>query len=288
MPKLQPLRVPVQLAYRGVVYDFARFEFHYGHDGSFYLFFAGRDSPAKKSIVSRHGSEAKEVVSRTFKLSYHASGQINFDGPRFPSIFADPLAAMTTPQLLVYQQIPDLQRLPDARLKANQENIISFPDDITQPFAIEFWIAPFESFAPTPEVLFACGFEDMFRLELIGSPSAFNKVDLAEAFVRAIPVQGVREHRAMAIDDAAAAFHARATGSTASVLSLGEGRYRYYFFPAMRRCPRVRTESQADGVECRIENATPYFVQFRLMGPNGGIDTDEPLSQVRFSLDAEL
>lgn len=281
-----PIAVPVFLGIAGRIYRFLLVEFHHANDGSFYIFVDREETVGREALVSRFGVETREPVSRAFKLSYHTSGQVNFEGPKYPTIFCEPLYEVRSAQLLLYQQIPSAAGLSLVDEQVDPMNVIALPEG--QAVGIEIWLVPFEPWEPTQDTLFACAMGDLFRLHLVRTLPAFTEERLVDQFVRAIPSAGSRPNQTVSKADAAVNFHTRISRSNGSVLALGSGRYRYYFRRAMLRRPKVTTVAFCSGVTCHIEHVEPYFLQFRLSMDGESVDTDDPLGLVGFKLRAEL
>jgi hypothetical protein len=106
------------------------FEFRDRADGSFYLVF---DRESLSTRFTGWGNdpnspvEIDNLAERRFRISYHASGQINYHRSLASRIFADPIFAISGPQALACISVPSVDRLTRAH-SIRETDVVSVID----------------------------------------------------------------------------------------------------------------------------------------------------------------
>lgn len=279
------------ISYKNNKYKFLAFELRDHIDGSLNIVF-DRDKLGSERMTwtSEPGSTPASYNSGSEKLriSYHASGRINFHGIKSQAIYGDPTFAINSFQWLSYISVPKIESLTLVKKISPSDTIIKLPSNLEGRVTFSVIIGPVGgdlNFSPLVVVTYQNWFNliislDSFPLKI---PSG-----LENHVLKAVPSKGLYVSQQVSTDEALIAFNQIKTNLKSLITSWepNEGVYRIVFNVPMRIPPRLNIEWVHTGIKTDIVKKTRSEIRFRAKGRGGYLKSIQQIKSIE--LDAEL
>jgi hypothetical protein len=278
-------------------FKFLNWEFRDNSDGSLYIVFDRVGKGPGITWSSRTGNVPVEYEKddQKFKISYHASGQVNFHkiaGSR-KSIFAEPIYAITRKQILSFISIPALTSLDPADEEAEADVVCEWTANPTE--RVTFWIElappsvenPFE---PRNLPLVGVSYDRWFTILVSLGPSPFPIPEGVpdQGIIKTVPDQNFVTEL-VTMEQAVINFHQARSGVRHEGITSfepQEGVYRIVFAVPMRIPPQLTVEFYDNDLSFEVIRCTTYEVRFRVKGRGGYKKDWTPIKA--FTLDADF
>lgn len=254
------------------------FEFKDDKDGSFYIETSSANAP--------DGSGGN-----TQRVSYHATGRINYKGPIDTTTYGEPIFAISQPHLLFcvsFAELNKLSRVTDSRADDVLLDV-ALPDG--ERISLYVWITPPDALLLNPNAL-VVAYAEWFAIQIVPGPPPLANIELNKNRVTA--PAGVFNGQQVSQEQALIFVHQKRTG-VKDMLCWWETSekpcFRLIFAVPMRVPPKLDVIFKASGLEvvslqpC-IRNTATAELRFRVRG-KGGFLTEPPAIE-RIILDAEL
>jgi hypothetical protein len=256
-------------------YRFLAFEFRDRADGSFYLVF---DRESLSTRFTGWGNdpnspvEIDNLAERRFRISYHASGQINYHRSLASRIFADAIFAISGPQTLACISVPSVDRLTRAHSirETDVVSVIEVPAGTGRlafhlaivPGGVEFEVPP----------LAVVSYEGWFALAVSLGPLPTSIPPKYEQHVLTYaPGTGKYSAQVVTQDEAVILFHQKRNQARGGMLlwEPKQGEYRFIFSVPTRVPPEFSVEFVDPKIKAEIVRTTKSELRFRARGPAG-------------------
>jgi hypothetical protein len=265
----------ILLKQAGQLYRLLQYELRDHADGSLYI------------IVDRQSDVSGAKPKR---ISYHASGRVEFHGIDMPALYFEPVFEVTRQQPLFALHFPTIEKLNPVMPESGDFQI-EVADDFCGPYKFEVSIGPSGILSSNGE--FAISYQGLLDIKL--RPGQFPELpephrSLLTTHFIFLPVQrGAFVTQQISKYEALIAFHQKKVGYTGIIpyWNPSNGAYRFIYSVEMRVAPKINVKFVDSNYVAVVEHCTPAEVRFRAKGP-GGFVTDKQILIRSVELDAEL
>lgn len=240
-------------------------------------------------------SEPPEVIEinvpkrKGHKITYHTSGQINYDYSR--KIYSEPLFDIKKFFPFTYYSIPSIELLYKETPKQDSVTI-DLGDNIDTRITFTLGISPWNEVLPHTFYNLNIRYEGLFALHLIitaDTPFTIPKEFEESHFVFGFPNMGLCERIYCSPNNALTAFHQKFNRIQDVIIYTpnSEGIYRLIYATEMRVPPQIEIEFEEDGYMLEIVCKTKAYALFRVKDKYGNrIKREVKIKSI--TLDAEL
>jgi hypothetical protein len=229
-----------------------------------------------------------------FRISYHATGRVNFHEHSGASIFCEPIYAISRAQNLAYISVPKFERLTTETAIRESDTVLEMSTEADQRLTFHLIIAP-ENHHIDHHPLAVVTYRGWFSIAIVVGAVPFGipngeeeKVIVATPEVGLFDVQQARE------DQALIRVHQKRINSVGQILywKQSSGEYRLIFSVPMRRPPGARIRFKNPETTAKVERPVRIAgtgtseIRFTAWSRGGRLKSFQPIESVE--LDAEL
>jgi hypothetical protein len=278
------------------IYRFLQFEFRDGADGSLNIVFDRKPLGTERSNWnSLPDSERRKYVglAKEFRISYHATGRVNFHNADFGSIFCEPTFAISRPQQLLTVSVPSIDKLTSAAPELAREAVIHMDPRLSGRVTFAISLVP-DGFEFQESPLALIGYQGWFGIAVCFGELPFPvPSDLQHHILKVVPSVGRHLTQVLRQDQALISVHQKREGRSGLIYEWepNEGVYRVIFSVPMRIKPRLRVEFADSSIHAEEMPASRRTIEtaeirFRAVGKGGYLRTPQVILSIE--LDAEL
>jgi hypothetical protein len=254
------------------------FEFKDDKDGSFY-------------IETGSAAQAGGSGGNTQRVSYHATGRINYNGPINTTTYGEPIFGISQSQMLFCAAFADLDELAQVTDARSDDLVLDVMVAANQRLSLYVWITPPDA-GPLQADALVITYADWFAIQICpGAAPVANIVHDTNRIAAAagrFPDQQVGQEKALIF------VHQKRTGVKDLLIwweMADKPRFRVIFSVPMRIPPKLEVtfadpSLEAVQLEPLIRNTATAELRFRVRG-RGGFLTEPPAIS-KLALDAEL
>jgi hypothetical protein len=248
-------------------------------DGSIVFTFPRMGVSPKKwewgyNLQSNEFSDVKEddrSKKRGHKITYHTSGQINYDYKY--SIFSEPLFQITKPFIIASYSVPCIEKLDEGIVREDSIKI-NVGDPIPTRVTFTLCISPWNAMLPENISSLNIRYNTLFALHLVieNGKLPIPNPEMEQGFIFVRPRSGLLERKFCSPDIALIEFHKKWNGVPNFVIysPTNDGNYRLIFNNEMARPPNIYIEFYEDGFKAEIvENSSKVYARFCVKDRHG-------------------
>lgn len=253
------------------------FDFRQDKDGSLY-------------IETKTAKQPDDTGGKRVKISYHATGRINFDGVIRKTMFGEPIYAISQPLPLICVSLASVGKLPLVSEARDDDIVYRCPTPPDQRLSLQVWITPSDS--PLLQLdAAAVTYPNWFSIQLLSGPPPLANLRPDEN--RIVVLESPHKEQSVSQEQALISVHQKTT-STKDLLMYWDAAnhcVRLIFAVPMRIPPALAVEFAEPGLEAVplepiIRNTATAELRFKVRGP-GGFLTVQP-TITKLMLDSEL
>ena len=253
------------------------FDFRQDKDGSLYI--------ETKTAKTLDGSGGQSV-----RISYHATGRINYVGAINETLFGEPTFAISKPLPLMCLSLGSVDRLPLATDRRDDDMLFRCPKPVGERLSLHLWITPSDSPLQHTDAA-AVTYDGWFSIQILSGPPP--KMDLRPDENRVVVLESPHKEQAVSQEKALIFVHQKTTGSNDLIMYWEAANHcvRLIFAVPMRIPPALTVEFAETGLEVVplepiIRNTATAELRFKVRGPGGFLTV--PPTITKLMLDAEL
>lgn len=205
------------------------------------------------SIEFSNVKEDEQLKQRGHKITYHTSGQINYDSKN--RIFSEPLFQITKPFYFASYSVPCIEKLDEGVVRDD-----SIPINIGEPIprrvTFTLCITPWNTMLPENFVSLNIRYNTLFALHLIieNGKIPIPNPEIEKGFIFGYPMNGFLKRIFCSPEIALIEFHKNWNGVPSFVIysPTDEGNYRLIFNNEMARPPNIYIEFDNEGYKAEI------------------------------------
>ena len=280
------------ISYRGKQYKLLSFEFCDHADGSLYITF-DRELSQRKIVHLGSGLDSNNPLTipetQKFRISYHASGIVNYHGVKAPSIFSDPIYRIEREFGIACLSVGRIEQL--SSIDSDRPSDVVAPLDADFSGRVTFRLGMMPSGAePVPVAFARVDYASWFALgiSLTQLPKEI-PTDIGDIITTVTPRRGQYDAPLVSKDEALIAFHRKELGATPHLCywEPTKGIGRIIFNVVMVRPPELRIQFANPSFQAEIITVSCAEVRFKVRGPAGYLKGQSP-ETIGFTLDAGL
>lgn len=263
----------ILISSNGKTYDFIRCSLQ-NIDGSFYIVFSRKGENVESNTINlEDGSfiniQLEKPIKKLKKISYHASGQVNYHDTDHQSNYFEPISNITKKNLFVIWSIPKIKLL-DEITSSNDDIIIQIDnDDIRLNFS--FILIPISFIINEQHVLLS--YDKLFSLAIIINSHEI-KIDetLKNHFITISP-SGLFEKQILSQKQALINFHQKINNTNELIVYTpnSDGIYTIITSVIMRIAPKLTIKFFDESYKIEIISCKEHTIKFKVKDKYGNV-----------------
>jgi hypothetical protein len=252
-------------------------EFRDDADGSLYIETASAKQP--------DGSGGKKL-----RISYHATGRINYQGVANTISYGEPIFAISQAQPLLCLSLAEIDRLPKIEAPRPDDLVIDVAVAPQGRFSLYVTMTPPDAPPLEPNALVVT-YEGWFAIQIITGPPP--REDIAPGINRVLALKGLFDDQQLGQEQALIFFHQKRMGVKDLLVywEAANNRFRLIFSVPMRIPPALEIlfaepNLEAVPLEPLVRNTATAELRFKVRGPGGFLSV--PPNITKLALHAEL
>lgn len=261
-------------------------------DGSLYITLLREGKISEATVFDSESGEKNGIKfdngrPKRKKISYHASGRINYHNTNHPPNYCEPISEISQLNLLQIYSVPSIEKL-DQIDNLNEDDCIFEPEIKEGRIDFCLYLAPWDTLININHV--AVRYKNMFSLIISAQhPNSEWTKGLDNHFITVAPKTGFYTEQKISNEQALISFH-QMLHSTKNIIVYSpnrEGIYKIIFAVPMRRAPDMSIELHDENYNCEIVSANTAVVTFKVRDKHKNvIKTEMPIKSILAS--AEL
>lgn len=279
----------VLISSNGKIYDFLRCSLQ-NIDGSFYITFSRKGENIESNNINlENGSfiniQLEKPINKLKKISYHASGQVNYHNTNHSSNYFEPISNITKKNLFVIWSIPKIKLLDEITSSSDDIIIQIDNDDIRLNFS--FILIPISFIINEQHILLS--YDKLFSFAIIIDTHEI-KIDetLKNHFITISP-SGLFKKQVLSQKQALINFHQKINSTNKLIVYTpnSEGVYTIITSVIMRIAPKLTIKFFDESYKLEVISCKEHTIKFKIKDKYGNVIKKEiPMENI--ILDSEL
>lgn len=264
----------ILISNNGKIYDFLRCSLQ-NTDGSFYIVFSRKGENIESNTINLEDGSFKDIQlgkprKKLKKISYHASGRVNYHDTDHQSNFFEPISNITRENLFVIWSIPKITLLDEITSSNNDDIIIQIDNnDIRLNFS--FILIPMGFIINEQHILLS--YNKLFSFAIILNSYEI-KIDetLKNHFITISP-SGLFEKQILSQKQALINFHQKVNNSKELIVYTpnSDGIYTVITSVIMRIAPEITIKFFDESYKIEIISCKEHIIKFKVKDKHGNI-----------------